>query len=266
MINLITSFFVPKEVKRQNELLTCLKQNINCKYITKIYLFIEKKDDIDFLKTNINPKQKIQLILWNKQPTYADYLRIANKCYGQICMISNADIWLKKCDEELINLLHENPKIAYSLTRYDYDESNNIKLCTSSWKKETDLGNFDSFIFKCPINTNYTLIDHIQNRPGSEHVFKTELEHTGIKFQNPCYNIIIVHEHLSNIRTYTKEDDLLWDFDPSGSRYGLYKYNKRLVPTPPSHVKSINNYIKENKKKREKSRKIFSTVNSLFSR
>ena len=78
MINLITSFFVPKEVKRQNELLTCLKQNINCKYITKIYLFIEKKDDIDFLKANIKPKQKIQLILWNKQPTYADYLRIAN--------------------------------------------------------------------------------------------------------------------------------------------------------------------------------------------
>ena len=61
-------------------------------------------------------------------------------------MISNADIWLKKCDEELINLLHENPKIAYSLTRYDYDESNNIKLCTSSWKKKTDVGNFDSFI------------------------------------------------------------------------------------------------------------------------
>ena len=101
MINLITSFFVPKEVKRQNDLLTCLKQNINCKYITKIYLFIEKKDDIDFLKANIKPKQKIQLILWNKQPTYADYLRIANTCYGQICMISNADIWLKKSDEEI---------------------------------------------------------------------------------------------------------------------------------------------------------------------
>ena len=106
MINLITSFFVPKETERQNELLTCLKQNINCKDITKIYLFIEKKDDIDFLQANINPKQKIQLILWNKQPTYADYLKLANQLQGEICMISNADIWLKKCDEELINLLH----------------------------------------------------------------------------------------------------------------------------------------------------------------
>jgi hypothetical protein len=264
MINLITSFFVPKETERQNELLTCLKQNINCKDITKIYLFIEKKDDIDFLQANINPKQKIQLILWNKQPTYADYLKLANQLQGEICMISNADIWLKKCDEELINLLHGNPKIAYSLTRYDYDKSNNLKLCASLWRRETDVGCFDSFILKSPININYALIDHIQNRPGSEHIFKTELEHTGIKFHNPCYNIIIVHEHLSNVRTYTMKDDLLWDFDASGGRYGLYKYDKCLVQTPPSHVKSINNHIKERKKK-EESRKIFSTVSSLFS-
>ena len=120
MINLITSFFIPKEVERQEEILKCLKYNVSCPYLKKIYLFIEKTEDIDFLKENIQSKQvKLQLILWNKQPTYADYLKLANQLQGEICMISNADIWLKKCDEELINLLKQHPNISYSLTRYD---------------------------------------------------------------------------------------------------------------------------------------------------
>ncbi len=38
MINLITSFFIPKEVERQEEILKCLKNNINSRYINKIYL------------------------------------------------------------------------------------------------------------------------------------------------------------------------------------------------------------------------------------
>ena len=50
MINLITSFFIPTQVERQNELLKCLKNNINSKYIKKIYLCIEKQEDIAFLK------------------------------------------------------------------------------------------------------------------------------------------------------------------------------------------------------------------------
>ena len=231
MINLITSFFIPKEIERQEEILKCLKYNVDCPYFKKIYLFIEKKEDIVFLKDKLNPKGKIQLILWNNQPTYADYLKQANQLQGQICMISNADIWLKKCDEELINLLHKNPKIAYSLTRYDSDKSNNHKLYLSSWPNATAIGCFDSFIFKSPINIDYNLINHIQNRPGSEHVFKTELEHKGIRFYNLCYDICIVHEHLSNVRTYTKKDDLLWEIDLSDN--SIYKYTKTLTPTPP---------------------------------
>ena len=84
MINLITSFYIPKELARQNEILKCLKKNINCKFIKKIYLFIEEKN-ISFLKEkiiNLNQlrnEDKIFLILQKKQPTYADYLRTVNK-------------------------------------------------------------------------------------------------------------------------------------------------------------------------------------------
>ena len=49
MINLITSFFIPKEVERQEELLKCLKYNVSCPYLKKIYLFIEKKNECNIL-------------------------------------------------------------------------------------------------------------------------------------------------------------------------------------------------------------------------
>ena len=58
MINLITSFFIPKEVERQNEILKCLKNNINSRYIKKIYLYIEKKEDTGFFKRKNKPKRK----------------------------------------------------------------------------------------------------------------------------------------------------------------------------------------------------------------
>ena len=263
MINLITSFFIPKEVERQNEILKCLKNNINSRYIKKIYLCIEKKEDLDFLKEKINPKGKIQLILFNKQPTYADYVKIANQLQEEICMISNSDIWVRNCEQELINLLKNNNNICYSLTRYERDKNNNIKLLMTGWNDTNySVGSFDSFIFKSPIQLDYSLINQVQNRPGSEHVFKTELEYKGIKFYNPCYDIITVHEHLSNIRTYTKKDDLLWEYD-SSDNYAIFKYSKSLTPTPPQKKLTI---MREYSIEKNYRKKTYSTVSSLFSR
>ena len=131
MINLITSFFIPKEVERQNEILKCLYLNIACPYINKIYLLIEKKTDMIFLKEKIKPRGKIQLILLNKQPTYADYVKIANQLQEEICMISNSDIWVRKCDQDLITILKQYHNIGFSLTRTDRDASTKINYETN---------------------------------------------------------------------------------------------------------------------------------------
>ena len=251
MINLITSFFIPKEVERQNEILKCLKNNINSRYIKKIYLYIEKKEDTVFLKEKINPKGKIQLILLYKQPTYADYLKIANRLQGEICMISNADIWLKKCDETIIDLLKQHPNIGYSLTRHEYDMS--CPLITRYEHMGQGFQSYDSFIFKSPMNIDYKLIDHVQNIIGSENLFKIELEKVGIKFINPCKVIVIVHEHKSGIRTYKNDDDIL-----SLQHYSLLKI------TPILDKNGLINYLRNLQKNYRK--KTYSTVSSLFSR
>jgi len=266
MINLITSFFRPENTKRLNELMTCLKNNIDSKYIKKIYLFMESKEDIKFLKQEIKiTRNKIQLILWNKQPFYSDYLNLANQLKGEICMISNADIWLKSCDTDLINLLLTKDNIGYALTRHDRDSSGNFKLYKfgdSTLSNKKPIGSFDSFIFKSPIFVDYKLIGHIQNRPGSEHIFKTELEEYGIKFYNPSESIIIIHEHLSNYRTYTSDDDLLWKLDSERPGFSVSIYKKQLTSTPPMTKQQILNIINIP----QQSEKIFKSTSVLFGR
>ena len=252
MINLITSFFIPKEVERQEELLKCLKYNVSCPYLKKIYLFIEKTEDIDFLKKNIQKNNKINIILWNKQPTYADYLKLANQLQGEICMISNADIWLKTCDEELIYLLKQHPNISYSLTRHEYDMSS--PLIKRGKLRGTQYQSYDSFLFKSPINIDYKLIDHVQNRMGAENVFKIELEKIGITFINPCKVIIIVHEHKSNIRTYDDSKDMI-----NNDYRRMFKY------TPIVNKEEILNHFRK-KSQSQFQRKSFSTVSQMFSR
>jgi len=198
--------------------------NILCPYIKKIYLFMESNEDIEYVKSKIDgPGNKIQLILWNKQPTYRDYLNLANNLRAELCMISNADIWLKACDNSLLDIINKRPRIAYSLTRHEHNGKTPMidGFCST-------MMSHDSFIFRSPIYVHGD-IDHVQNRPGSEHVFKYVLEKAGIHFLNPCRDIVIVHEHASSHRTYTRNEDLLWQRDASGNWYWPYA----LVCTPP---------------------------------
>ncbi len=239
MINLITSFFRPNQQQRVDELIKCLQENIKSNYIKKIYLFFEKQEDLDYLKTIIkNTRNKIKVILFHKQPTYQNYLNMANQLRGEICMISNADIWLKKCDYDLIHLLNKNPNIAYSLTRHEHDGSSPMID-----KFNSQMMSFDAFIFKTPkfVTGN---INHVQNIPGSEHVFKYFMEQSAkIRFFNPCKDIIIVHEHSSSIRDY-KGTDLLKQKNSSGNI--IYQFPYLIVTPPTSKQKFINNMTFKN--------------------
>ena len=63
-------------------------------------------------------------------------------------------------------------------------------------------GSHDCFIFNSKLNfiNNLNNIKHIQNVWGSENVVLYELKKANIKVYNPCYQIITVHLHESNLR------------------------------------------------------------------
>ena len=193
MINLITSFYLSKNIERQLELDNTLINNINCNYISKIYLFLDNEECSIYLNKLIEDQNKIVIIKIGSQPLYSDLFEYANTLLNEICMISNSDIWLKAINnEDLISKLN-NTNTVYSLTRYEHD--NTCPLI------DNYMGSHDVFMFKSPINSNIIKnIQHPQNVWGSENVLLYELTKLNYKIYNPCKSIIIIHEHKSNER------------------------------------------------------------------
>ena len=107
-------------------------------------------------------------------------------------MITNSDIYLDKCDTNLLNKLDNNT--VYSLTRYEYDMSSPLI--------DKYEGSHDCFIFKSPINIMNSInnIKHVQHVWGAENVLLYELRKSNIKIYNPCYQIKTIHLHKSELR------------------------------------------------------------------
>ena len=106
-------------------------------------------------------------------------------------MITNSDIYLHKCDMDVLNKLNTS-NIVFAMTRYEHDFS-----CLQIHRF---YGSHDSFIFKSPVNIDIDSIQHNQNVLGSENVVCYELRKNNVTIHNPCYQIIIVHLHVSAVR------------------------------------------------------------------
>jgi hypothetical protein len=198
-IHLITSFYLPKNLKRQLEIRNCLKNNVECSLIECIHLYLDDNKAYSYLKKAYSSFIGSKIIIVSKgiQPKYSDLFSYANTLEGKQCMISNSDIWLHPSSN--INIIKRaNDKIIYSLTRYEYDMS---KPEISNYR-----GSHDSFIFTSPLNNDIIKhVNHHQNILGSENVVLFELKKYGYDIQNPCFDIITVHEHKSEIRDYAGE-------------------------------------------------------------
>lgn len=199
MINLITSFYLPININRKNELIKTLINNIKNEHISNIYLYLDNNECHDYIKDNIvDEHNKIIIIEIGKQPLYSDLFDFANTLENKICMIANSDIWIHDVKNiKLLEFINNKENIIYSLTRHEYDFS-----CPLI---DNYSGSHDAFIFKSPINKE--LIKHIkhpQNVWGSENVLLYELYKLNYIIFNPCKSIILIHEHSSNIRNTGK--------------------------------------------------------------
>ena len=220
MINLITSFYLSKNIERQKELDDTLINNNNSLYISKIHLFLDNEECSEYLNKLINDRSKIVIIKIGNQPLYSDLFQYANTLPNEICMISNSDIWLKEIKKDyLINTLQQKHNIVYSLTRHEHDNS-----CPLI---DNYLGSHDVFMFKSPINSNIIKrINHPQNVWGSENVLLYELQKFA-RIYNPCRSIIIVHEHKSGERN---DDRIRINY---GDTYINGQYNVRSLCVAP---------------------------------
>lgn len=191
-INLLISYFKSDNDYRNYEIETSLVNNIDLKFINKIYLFSEYVFDEKYFECS----NKIKLVKCKNRPTYSDMFRFVrkNRMEKDINIISNADIYF---DNSILNSLNIRYDECYALTRYDNDILHDRPEVTQ-----------DAWMFK---NVNSKLIENSKIRlgiPGCDNYIAAVFNESGYKVLNPCYDIIINHLHESNIRTYKEEERL----------------------------------------------------------
>lgn len=209
MINIVTSFFNKKKYNndkgnlselRNNEYNHCLIKNIKSPYVKKMHLFIQ--DDfsleiLDQLVKDLEEKDKIIKIMFNKQPLISDFFEYSlNNLKDEIVMISNSDVYLSKCNDKLINKFIIDDNDVFCLTRHETETTcplvTNKKICSH-----------DSYIFKSPIDKNIINDSKFkQNLKGSDNLMVFLFQKYGKKTYNPCLQIKIVHMHKSDLREH----------------------------------------------------------------
>jgi hypothetical protein len=205
----ITSFYQSSS-HRTAELEKALVLNIANKAIRKIHLFVDNEAAQTWLQTRFK-SAKISVVRVGPQPLYADIFAFANTLpAGTVCAISNADIWLKAfSDMRLVEMIRVTPKQMFALTRYESDMTSPLI--------DTYRGSHDTFIFASPIDTS--ILKHIrfpQNVWGSENVLLYEMKKLGFTVLNPCRQLQIVHEHVSEERNPGRERINFGDYDGDG--------------------------------------------------
>ena len=195
-IHLISSFYIIDDdnsisIQRNAEILECLYKNINNPNIGKIHLYV---DDINALNKAIelNKNNKLKIISVGNQPLYSEMFEYAiNNLKDEIVMICNSDIYLYKCDLNVLGKLNNN---VYALSRHE----RSLKCKVLGW------GSYDAFIFYpkyIDIKTPKQC-EHKQNVAGSDDNIINILVDSGMTLYNPCFEIIILHLHDSELRTY----------------------------------------------------------------
>jgi hypothetical protein len=201
MIHIISTFYISKyfselDNSRSKELEQALVNNLSSPFIEKIHLFLDDNDALIRLN-ELSNSDKIVIIEIGKKPKYSDFFNyIVNNVKDEICMITNADIFLYEMNDKLIENLQET-KIAYALTRYEYDMTHPLI--------DYYQGSHDAYIFNSKF-IDGTIINEdtnfYQNFPGIEtHIIKALCDN-GFKVYNPCRQIKIVHLHQTELRKY----------------------------------------------------------------
>ena len=202
MIHIVSTFYVSKyssalDIERSKELETSLTNNFNSPLIEKIHLFVDDNDAVIKLQTLFGNSLKIHIIEVGKKPKYIDFFNyILNFLPNNICMIINSDIYLHSCDLNLLNKLNNN-KIAYALTRYEYDMSCPL---INDYR-----GSHDAYIFNSKYLSKNIINQHTnfyQNFPGIETRIIKSLCDEEYNVYNPCKQIKIVHLHKTQLRNH----------------------------------------------------------------
>lgn len=203
-MNLITTYYITDNEERNNEIKKCLLNNCINKYIDKIYLLNNHIFDLNFINDNKN--KIVQYVISNDENyklKYYDAIKFINENLNdKICILSNSDIYFNNSISKINNKTIYNS--FFSLLRYNEDLNGNLNIFTQYDVPRND--SQDCWIFRSPLNINLDKINFSLGTLGCDSVFAYEVYKTGINIYNPSFDIISIHLHNTEFRTYNYDN------------------------------------------------------------
>jgi hypothetical protein len=182
---LITTFYESDNIERTKEYIICLENNIKNEFIENIYLLNEKIYDGYEILMN----KKIIQINFGRRITYSDAIIFVNENFkGNICIISNSDIYFDNTLRYLIN---------YNM---------NHKVLALSRNDMMRLDSQDSWIFKAPLRININQCNFHFGILGCDNRFARICRDGNNIIINPSKTIKTYHVHKTQYRTYNNKN------------------------------------------------------------
>jgi len=188
-IYLLVEYFIPTDIQRQREIFHCLKKNHENPQINHIVCFTE-------IPVTFDEMPKIIVVMRSQRMTYKDFFVWSNEeiPHGSICMIANADIYLKDISK-LSTIDLSNKFIAQVRWELNQDtgdiwiDRRHIHDSQDTWIYATPL--------KIPSNSDFYL-----GIPGCDNRIAYEIDQQGYQVLNLPHDIITIHYHRDDFREY----------------------------------------------------------------
>lgn len=213
-----TQFYKPKEKTRELEINETLRKNIDCEFIDKIVIFLEKdeyKEDIRRIlaKKSQSALQKILFVQLSKRLSYSDFFKYISSSEvpeNIYVALTNADIYFDNSIGIIYSISMENRMLA--LLRYEHsDDGPEYAKIFGPRPDSQDTWIFSASTIKSRKWTSEQLekFNYCLGIPGCDNIFTTDMIREKFLTVNCSGSIRTYHYHSSQIRNYSKSD-ILW--------------------------------------------------------
>jgi hypothetical protein len=197
---LITQYYKPSNPRRAKEVDTCLRKNVDCRYIDKIILLGEKIYDLPVASDKI------------EQHVIGERLRfniVIKWIYDHVnpnthVVIANSDIYMDHTLGILWSINTEN--VFFSLLRWD--DADNPSAPPKMFGPRSD--SQDTWIVNAKSvkerKWDWSTIDFPFGKGGCDNAFTIEMFRQKFLVVNPALNLVTHHVHNSGIRNYDPAD------------------------------------------------------------
>ena len=208
-IALIQQYYRTATSARQQEIDTCLRNNLSNPMIDKVHLLTEEL----YCLTEFPETEKIRQTVIGERLSFARAFRYANAAdpHGQDAwLLANADIHFDDTLAALRGVRLDG--VVFALTRHDIQPDGSLTPAPAEFAH----GSQDCWIFRTPIPVDRLFADFPLGVPGCDNRIAYELIEAGYKLLNPSLSIVARHLDLARQSDIFARNDLYRDASQVG--------------------------------------------------